>query len=424
MASNGNLVNNPGFAGEPDGWSFVTPRAELAPGHSVKDTPAGRRLVLSATGDKHAFGCWRGEMTLEQGNWYRATVRVRTKAVEHPALSVFAQVASHFLVPADAWSEETVLEQTFHYKGDELSKYFEAHIRAAETGEIEYFDPCVVKIPRPEPRMVRVATVRFGDPTEPLTLEGQRARMGRKLDEAGGLNADIVCLTEWCPVAGVEKEVYGSIEEVAEEVPSGPTCRLLSAKAKEYGMYVICGILERLGKHIFNSAVIFDRKGEYVGAYHKTHPMFAELELGISCGDSYPVFDLDFGRIALHICYDEWFPEVSRYYAHAGAEILFLPVAGGKPITWRTRALDNAIYFVSSSVNPPSRIIDSSGEIIAETHSDGIAYADLDLNYRKVNWYVDPTLSYSMPCIIPQMRTVVDHKLIDDLHKLLREARR
>lgn len=138
----------------------------------------------------------------------------------------------------------------------------------------------------------------------------------------------------------------------------------------------------------FNTAVLFDRKGEFIGRYDKTHLTIEELFDGLSCGADYPVFDLDFGRIAVHICYDEWFPEVSRLYAHKGAEILFLPVWGGKPMTWRTRALDNNIYFVASSITPPNMVIDSSGRIIAETHDDGIAYADLNLAYSGHARYV------------------------------------
>ena len=64
-----NLVGNPSFGGAPDGWTFVTPRDEIAPEHSVHDTPESRRLVLAATGDKYAFGCWRGDLTLEEGAW-------------------------------------------------------------------------------------------------------------------------------------------------------------------------------------------------------------------------------------------------------------------------------------------------------------------------------------------------------------------
>ncbi|MDO8588318.1 MAG: carbon-nitrogen hydrolase family protein [Armatimonadota bacterium] len=433
-----NLVKNPAFLGAPDNWEFVTPRDEIATGHSVRDGANGRGLVLSANGDKHAFSWWRGEADMQIGHWYRASVRVKTRNIANPANSVFVEIGQHLLLPREPWAEETVLEQVFPVLTDYEGNKVELYLKASETGEVEYYDPQVERVPKPRHRIVRVATTRFGvsppalsadaarvwngGPDAPLTLEGQRARISDMLDQAGKLRPDIVCLTEFSHTCGVDPKLIPDVYSTAEEAPDGPTCRVISAKAKEYGMYVIAGLVIKDGKHIYNTAVLFDRQGDVIGQYRKTHPMFGELKLGISCGDSYPVFDLDFGRIAMHICYDEWIPEVSRYYAHRGAEILFLPVAGGKPITWRTRALDNGVYFVSSSINPPSMIINSSGDVIAQTHGQGVVYADLNLDFRPTNWYGDPTLSYGMPCTIPQMRIAVDDHLVEELGRKLREA--
>jgi predicted amidohydrolase len=306
-----------------------------------------------------------------------------------------------------------LLEQTFQHSKESDGSKIELFLRAADKGKIEWFDPRVEEVEKPQPRVARVATVRFGESAPPLALADQRKRISAKLDMARAIKADIVCLPEMCAIVGVPKSNYGSYMDIAEETPSGSCCELLSSKAREYKMYVLAGVIERQGDNLFNTALIFGRDGELVGKYAKTHLTFGELQEGISCGSNYPVFDLDFGRIAIHICYDQWFPEVSRYYAQNGVEILFLPVVGGKPITWRVRALDNGLYFVSSSVMPSSMIIDSSGSIIAQTHGDGVVWADLDLSYRKVNWYVDPTLTYGMPCAIGQMRNVIDHRLLD-----------
>lgn len=423
-----NLVVNPNFdadalaAGSTPGWTFAAPRDELAPQHAVVNEN-GTRLELRGNGDKRAFGCWRGRAELEPGAWYRAEVRVRLQNVETPHLSIFAQLAQHFLVPKNGWSEDTLLEQTFRhdpgsagYDGDK----FEFYLTATENGSAQFYAPRVVEIEKPQHRMARVATIRFGNAEKPLSLQEQRERIARRLDMAGALRPDIVALTEFCPVIGVPQSEYGSWENVAETVPDGPLCRLLSQKAKEYKMHVLCGNIEKRGKHIFNTAVIFGRDGSFIGQYDKTHLTFNELMEGYSCGDGYPVFDLDFGRIGVHICYDEWFPEVARHYAHKGVEILFLPVAGGKPITWRTRALDNGLYFVSAATTPPSMIISSSGAIIAQTHDDGVACADLNLDVRETNHYGDPTRSYGMPCIVPQMRHCLNDDFLEELNAAMR----
>lgn len=425
-ASVPNRVGNPKFSRLNDqtieGWTFVSPRPELAPGYSYVESTESC-LVLSGTGDKHAFGCWRGEAKLEIGKWYKASVMVRLQDIAQPALSVFAQVAKHVLVPKGPWGKQVVLEQVFRHGKEYDGNHIEFYFRASSAGRTEWFNPVVVEIPAPKHRMVRVATIRFGTPPEPLTMDAQQLRISDKLDQAGAMKPDIAVLTEFCSLVGVSLGENPSYWELAEKVPDGPTCRILAAAARQYQMYVLAGIIERRGKYLFNTAVLFDRRGELIGRYDKTHLTFYELTKGFSCGDSYPVFDVDFGRIGIHICYDEWFPEVSRHYAHQGVEILFLPVMGGKPMTWRTRALDNGLYFVSSSLNPPSMIIDSSGAIIAETHGDGIACADLNLDFRRTNVYGDPTLSYGMPGIFSQMRNVVDDRMLNELMGLMQSGK-
>ncbi len=406
-----------------NGWTFVAPRPELKPNYSVKSLGENENiLMISSNGDKYAFGCWEGEVDLEVGKWYRASVSVNIKDIADPENSILASVAEHLLLPQSTCSLNPKVElvQVFkHQKACDGNK-FELYLRSTEKGCVEWSHPCVIEIPTPVHRNVKVATARFGNTIteKALLAEMQRQRISEKLEQAGALNADVVLLPEFCQIIGLEKDT--NYFEAAENVPEGPTCKMLSSAAKKFGMYVIAGMIEKRGSYMFNTAVIFDRKGNFMGQYDKTHLTFGELKTGFSCGDDYPIFDLDFGRIGIHICYDEWFPEVSRYFAHKGVEILFLPVAGGKPITWRTRALDNNIYFVSSSINPPSMIIDSSGAIIAETHGDGLAFASLDLDYPKTNHYGDPTLRYGMPCIKPQMRNVIDNRLIQILYKCMK----
>lgn len=419
-----NHIYNPSFTGDiglPDGWTFSSPRDVLRPGFSVITGECqGRRLKLFSKGDRYAIGCWTGRVELEKGRWYRASVRVSFKNIDNPDLSVYALVAQHLLRPRTAWREETLLEVEFRHDDSEKNGDLIAlYIRSTENGSIEWYDPQVIEIPVPKHQTARIASIKFGkvDLSGGITLAEQRERIKVWLNEVGSLKPDLVIMTEFCQIDGVEKHEYKSYDYFSEHVPGGPTSRILSEVAREHGMYIIAGMVERRGFYLFNTAVIFDRKGNFIGQYDKTHLTFNEMADGLSCGDTYPLFDLDFGRIGIHICYDEWFPEVSKYYALKGADVLFLLVAGGKPITWRTRAIDNGIYFVSASMNPPSMIIDSSGVILAETDG-GIACADLNLDFRKVNWYGDPTLSYGMPCIVPQMRNTLDNGLFQSLADL------
>jgi predicted amidohydrolase len=83
----------------------------------------------------------------------------------------------------------------------------------------------------------------------------------------------------------------------------------------------------------FNTTLVYGTEGELIGKYRKTHipndPGFYE-QCYFSPGDTgYQVFDTPWCKIAVLICYDQWFPEAARAAALKGAEIIFYPTAIG-----------------------------------------------------------------------------------------------
>ena len=96
------------------------------------------------------------------------------------------------------------------------------------------------------------------------------------------------------------------------------------------------------------------RDGTRIGVYRKVHCTPPALAGGQLPGDEFPVFEMDFGRVGMMICYDAYFPEQARILALKGAEIIFYPTmsdARGEAI-WelvaRARAVDNAVFVVAS----------------------------------------------------------------------------
>lgn len=417
-------------------WNTFAPAEQLKPHFHCSSNDEEFYLEIEGTGDVRIFGCWEAFITLKEGRWYEASVTASISGLDNPKSSLLAVAAGHYLDAENLSDGRIELKQYFFYNGDEQYKNkFSVYLRAAKSGKVRWENPVVREAAAPKKRSARIAAVRFPkvEDEKSQTLESLRDRIRLYLEEAGKIHPDLVLLTEFAPIAGVNMDTIEKYEKLAEdfhgdlnrfyydaaeEVPNGPTCHILSEEARKYGMYVVAGLPEKRGDYVYNTAVIFGRDGSFAGQYDKTHLTFGELMQGISCGEQYPVFDLDFGRVAINICYDEWFPEVARYYAHKGAELLLLPVAGGKPITWRTRALDNNLYFVSSSDNPQSMIIDSSGVILAETHQGGFVYADLDMERRKVNYYGDRTLVYGMPGTAAQMVNTLDDYLLEELARI------
>ena len=69
-------------------------------------------------------------------------------------------------------------------------------------------------------------------------------------------------------------------------------------------MNIAVGLVERAGDALYNTAVLIDRSGNIIGKHHKVQLPLSDAAGGITPGDSMPVFDTDFGRVALLICQD------------------------------------------------------------------------------------------------------------------------
>ncbi len=112
--------------------------------------------------------------------------------------------------------------------------------------------------------------------------------------------------------------------KAAEPIPNGPTSKLLSGLAEEFGTYVISGICEAdetVPGLIYNTAAMFGRDGELVGRQRKIH-IPGEEKHYFTPANEIGVFKTDFANIGMQICYDLQFPEVSRLQTYMGAEII------------------------------------------------------------------------------------------------------
>jgi len=166
-------------------------------------------------------------------------------------------------------------------------------------------------------RQVRVAAIAIGfggeyDKNLKLAME--------HLEAAGKGGVDIACLPEQ----------FAS--DKAEPI-SGPTTKVVGQLAKKYGMYVVCPIRELAADGCeYNTAVLLDRQGDIAGYYRKVFVFWGE---GANLSrEGVKVFDTDFGRIAILICFDANFDELWQEAERKGAEIVFWPSAydGGIPL--------------------------------------------------------------------------------------------
>ncbi|MEI2415889.1 nitrilase family protein [Orrella sp. JC864] len=161
--------------------------------------------------------------------------------------------------------------------------------------------------------------------TEPVMGEvaANLARAAALVEQAAGRGARLVVLPELANTG----YVFASREEalaLAEPVPGGPSSQAWIALAQRLGIYLVAGIAEREGEKLYNAALVAGPQG-YLGTYRKLH-LWGDENLYFEPGNlGLPVFDTPFGRLAVAICYDGWFPEVFRLQAMQGADIVAVP---------------------------------------------------------------------------------------------------
>ena len=181
---------------------------------------------------------------------------------------------------------------------------------------------------------------------------------------AAARGAQIVCTQE------LYRSQYFCFEEnhkwfdLAETIP-GPSTGMFSALARELGIVIVGSLFEKRAMGLYhNTAVVLDADGALLGMYRKMHipddPHFYE-KFYFTPGDlGFRNFDTRYGRIAVLVCWDQWYPEAARLASMGGANILFYPTAIGwqapekaeygerQRDAWRTiqrsHAIANGIY--------------------------------------------------------------------------------
>lgn len=154
-----------------------------------------------------------------------------------------------------------------------------------------------------------------------------------RIREAAAGGAQVICTQELFNTPYFCTKQDTDLFDLAEPVP-GPTTESLSTVAAELGVVLIASLFERRGPGVYhNTAAVIDADGRYLGKYRKMHipqdPGFEE-KFYFTPGDlGYKVWDTQFGKISVLICWDQWYPEAARMAALAGAEIIFYPTAIG-----------------------------------------------------------------------------------------------
>ena len=173
-------------------------------------------------------------------------------------------------------------------------------------------------------------------------------------------------------------------EYVPDPIP-GRFTKTIGAAARRYKMNVAMPMFGRHNGQLSSTVVVFDRKGDIVHCYQKSHPTEPEQDMGMSPGNDLPVIALDCARIGIMTCMDIEYPEVAQVLMVRGAQILLFPhvQASWGEIDWeiryRARAVDTGLPVVSACYGYPDGVW-LPGKMIGRTSvvgPDGLILADL-----------------------------------------------
>ncbi len=261
-------------------------------------------------------------------------------------------------------------------------------------------------------RITRAALIQASNPAPPdaSIAETKKMMIDKHIElikQAAEQGAQVTCLQEifYGPYFCAEQDTRWY--EIAEQIPDGPTIKLMQELAKEHKMILVIPIYEvDMTGVYYNTAAVVDEHGEYLGKYRKHHiphcnPGFWEKFYFKPGNLGYPVFETSAGKIGVYICYDRHFPEGARELGLNGAEIVFNPsatVAGLSEYLWKLEQPAHAVanqYYVGAinrvGTEEPwgigefygqSYFCNPRGQIMVEgsRDQDEVVIADLDLD--------------------------------------------
>ncbi len=405
-------------AGAPEGWKVNSPRDELRPEFAFDPAggPGGEpAFVITADGREGLDGGWVKSFPVEGGRFYRFSAVRKAENLALPRRSAVVKIiwldAAGGRVPYDdsvvtgylrnmrpiaeaehptdkatdphGWTE---VSDTYRVPSKATQAVVELRLLWAPGGRIAWSRVGLAPTEAPPGRKVRLAAVHFR-PRGGKTAADNCRQFAPFIEEAARQKADLVVLGECVTMVGNGLKPA----DAAEPVP-GPSTEYFGGLAKEHNLYIVVGLYEREGHLIYNTAALVGPDGGLVGKYRKVTLPRDEIGGGVAPGHEYPVFETRFGRVAMMVCYDGFFPEVARQLTNRGAEVIAWPVWGCNPDLAKARAVENHVYIVSSTYEDVSSnwmltaVWDHVGRTIALGENWGdVVVAEVDLD-RREHW--------------------------------------
>ena len=193
------------------------------------------------------------------------------------------------------------------------------------------------------------------------TFEQFRDQVEALVETAADYDCDLLVFPEYFTIqlltlSQVRRPIREQIRDLARQLPQYTS--LMAELARQHRIYIVGGSIPVAvdgSDKVYNHSFFFGPRGDY-GVQGKLHmTRFESEDWGISPSSGFKVFDTDFGKVAIAICYDVEFPELARAAARAGAHILLVPSCtderqGFLRVRYcaQARAIENQMYVITS----------------------------------------------------------------------------
>lgn len=153
-------------------------------------------------------------------------------------------------------------------------------------------------------------------------------RAGERIAQAAGNGAQVIVLPEVMDVGWT----HPSAATAADAIPDGAACTQLRGAARQHGVYVCAGLVERAGDTIYNAAVLINPVGEVILQHRKLNELDIAHDL-YAQGDRLSVVTTPLGTLGVMICADAFVrgQTVSRTLGLMGADLILSPSSWAVP---------------------------------------------------------------------------------------------
>lgn len=153
--------------------------------------------------------------------------------------------------------------------------------------------------------IIAVAQIKYFDVSSVNNVD----KIKKYINLAKKKRADIVCFPESCLHKNyIFHKDHKLINEIRRECKSNKIWAIITEDIK-------------IKNKLYNTSLLINRNGKIVGDYEKIH-LYGDK---VNPGNRIKVFNTDFGKIGIAICWDLAFPELFNKMKRAGAQIIFCP---------------------------------------------------------------------------------------------------